>query len=127
VFGSLFTAPDNGERDFGSHVVSLRTKKEVAANQGGYWFHRVKIRRLGDQFYFTGEVCDHPSGVENPYKGVVFWYLLSEVEQMREFPSLEAAINSWQTSERLSAAGGEPPTNTGIQSPPGSAAAKTQS
>ena len=84
MFRSLFARADNVEYDFGERVVALRTKREVAADQGGGWLQRVKIRRLGDQVYLTGEVCDDPAGSQNPYKGVVFWFLLSEIEQMRE-------------------------------------------
>src|SRR5262249_49917598 len=86
-------------------VVAVRTKKDVTASQGGYWFQHVKIRLLGDQFFLTGEVCEHPGGAENPYKGVVFWYLLSEIEQMREFASLEAAYHSWEVHQKSSATG----------------------
>jgi hypothetical protein len=105
VFRWLFAQSEAIVYDFGARVVSLRTKKEVAANEGGWWFERVKIRRVGNQFYLTGEICDHPGGIENPYKGVVFWYMLSEIEQMREFPTYEAAIKSWQATQKLSGAG----------------------
>lgn len=102
MFRSLFGKKGVVEHDFGTRVLAIRTRKEVAADRGGYWFHRVKIRRLGDQFFFTGEVCDSPGNPENPYKGVVFWYLLSEIEQMREFASMEAAMENWQAYQRLS-------------------------
>jgi hypothetical protein len=101
VFRSLFGKNGVDEYDFGTRVVAIRTRKEVTADRGGYWFHRVKIRRLGDQLFFTGEVCDSPEGTENPYKGVVFWYLLSEIEQMREYTSMVSAVESWQACQRL--------------------------
>jgi hypothetical protein len=102
VFRSLFGKTRDIEVDFGRRVIAVRTKKEAAADKGGCWSKRAKIRRLGDQSFFTGELCDSPKDTENPYKGVVFWYLLSQIEELREFASMESAIECWQAYERSS-------------------------
>ena len=107
MFHSLFAGNGGVEYNFGEHIVAMRTKQEVVTERGGCWFHRVTIRRLGGLSYFTGEVFDPPEGMENPYRGVVFWYLLSEVEQMREYTNREAALESLRAYERWSRRAGK--------------------
>jgi hypothetical protein len=118
VFRSAKT--DNVEYDFGTRIVALRTKKEVVADKGGYWLQRAKIRRVGDQFFLTGEACDNADGAKNPYRGVVFWFMLSEIEQMREYPDLDSAWKSWRASLEMSATGitCQPGLNTGESAKP---------
>lgn len=102
MFRSLFAKNGVVEYDFGSRVVAMRTKKEVAADQGGTWLHRAKVQRLGNQFFLTGEWCDSSRTSKNPYIGVVFWYRLSEIGQLREYASFEQAMECWQWSEKSS-------------------------
>lgn len=104
MFPSFSAKTENVVYDFGTRVLAFRTKKEVAADQGATWLQHVKVRCLGEQFYIAGEWCVLPNGTENPRKGVVYWYLLSEIEQIQEFPNLESARLSWQAYQRLQSA-----------------------
>lgn len=97
---SLFSSRGPDEQGFGTRIVAMRTKDQAAKDKGGSWFQRVKIRRLGDRYFFTGEATDPPPGRENYYQGVVFWVPLSDVAELRVYESMEEARRLWEVYKR---------------------------
>jgi hypothetical protein len=81
-----------GEHDFGDKVmvVTMKTKGPDGESGGGY-LEKVKVRKLGDQFFVVGQ---YRRGKPEWPATMVFWFPLSEVIQMHEY-------DSWEDAEKV--------------------------
>jgi len=91
-------SPPSGEYDFGDKVLVVWPRPGTTSGWPGGWFEKAKVRRLGDNYFFSGRYAGQR---ENKKFGtVVFWMPISEVGYFLEFESYEAAQQAHETWEK---------------------------
>lgn len=100
MFPNLKARRDDEGYDFGDQVVQVRTRRDLSRDEGGYYYQKVQMRRVGESWFLTGEPADNPPH-ENPYRGVTFWLAVGEIVQMRVYASMAAAHECSRAFQRL--------------------------
>jgi hypothetical protein len=80
------TAVEEKENDFNGKIMVVVTKG--VSREGGGFYEKCKIRKLGDSHFLVGQVAD-VGGAYEQLKGKTVWTKLSEIITMTEFDDIE--------------------------------------
>jgi hypothetical protein len=98
-FGSMRPAvgsdkPTAGEEhDFGDKVLIVTLRPVEKLEMGSLFIEKASVRRLGDRYFVVGQVPDLGEQLKAT-KGVVVWLPVSEITQLSEYDSVQAALKS---------------------------------
>jgi hypothetical protein len=84
-------ADKGSEHDFGDKILIFVTRpKDGKSDIGGSYLEKGKVRLLGDRWFLVGQFADL-DGQFKEGNGKLMWTPLSEIIQMSEFDSIDAA------------------------------------